>query len=179
MLSLTFADVDYLGLADVWFLDLDSKRSWNRSVVGLLGQGFDLPHQVGGGSMRAQQRGLRLGITEVDDGTRLTATSDDGSFQADVLVTRPAEHETMSVVIPWSDRRFQCTTKENTRPATGTVSWDRRTWTFSDGKRGAASTTAGANGRTSLRGTGDRPAAEATGGWSVCSSVASGRSAPA
>lgn len=133
MLSLTFADIDYLGLADVWFLDLDSRRSWNRSVIGLLGQGFDLPHQVGGGSMRAQQRGFQLGITEVDDGTRLTASVDDGAFEADILVTRPGQHETMSVVIPWGERRFQCTTKENTRPATGTVSWDRRTWTFGDG----------------------------------------------
>src|SRR4029079_7864697 len=88
--------------------------------------GLDLPETVGGGSMAVSQRGTRLAITEVAEGTRLTARAKD--FEADLLVTRPEGHETMSVVIPWSDTRFQCTTKENTRPVTGTVRWEDRTY---------------------------------------------------
>jgi hypothetical protein len=46
------------------------------------------------------------------------------------VLARPDAHESLSVVIPWSDRRFQCTTKDNTRPATGSVTWGRESWTF-------------------------------------------------
>ena len=51
-------------------------------------------------------------------------------MECDVMLARPEGHESLSVVIPWSDRRFQCTTKDNTRPATGSVRWDGREWTF-------------------------------------------------
>jgi hypothetical protein len=122
-LSMTFADVDYLGLADVWFLDRASERTYTRAALGPLARGVDLPDRVGGGSMRVEQLGLHLAITEEDGGTRLTADYEKAGFHADVFVSRPEGHETMSVVIPWSDRRFQCTTKENTRPASGAVRW--------------------------------------------------------
>ena len=34
----------------------------------------------------------------------------------DLVVARPAGHESLNVVIPWSERRFQFTSKQNTRP---------------------------------------------------------------
>jgi hypothetical protein len=127
-MSLTFADVDYLGLADVWFIDLATERTYGRAAIGPLARAVALPDRVGGGSMRVEQRGLQLAVTEEDFGTRLTASYEKAAFHADVFVERPADHETMSVVIPWSDRRFQCTTKENTRPATGSVRWGDTTY---------------------------------------------------
>jgi hypothetical protein len=36
----------------------------------------------------------------------------------------------LSVVIPWSDRRFQCTTKDVARPAAGSVRWNGETYLF-------------------------------------------------
>ena len=128
ILSVTYADVDYLGLADVWFFDIASGRIANRSAVSPLGRAFTLPDRAGGSSMSYDGQGLRLGITEEPAGTRLTAAFRD--FQSDVLLARPEGHESMSVVIPWGDRRFQCTTKDNTRPATGTARWGSEEWVF-------------------------------------------------
>src|SRR5207248_1329256 len=42
-------------------------------------------------------------------------------LEADILVERPAGHETLNVVIPWSDAQFQFTSKQNTLPASGFV----------------------------------------------------------
>jgi hypothetical protein len=36
----------------------------------------------------------------------------------------------LTVVIPWSEQRFQCTTKDVARPATGTVRWGDREYRF-------------------------------------------------
>ena len=52
----------------------------------------------------------------------------------DVQITRPAGHESMAVVIPWSDKRFQYTEKDNTLPASGTVVVDGRDYPLPDGQ---------------------------------------------
>jgi hypothetical protein len=40
---------------------------------------------------------------------------------ADIVIRRPPGHETLNVVIPWSDEQFQFTSKQNTLPASGYV----------------------------------------------------------
>jgi len=130
VLSVTYADVDYLGLADVFFLDLASGRSVNPSGVAPASRGVQMPDTVAGGSMTFEGRGLRLVITEEAGGTRLAASAESARFECDVLLERPGGHESLSVVIPWSDRRFQCTTKDNTRPAVGAIRWDGAEWAF-------------------------------------------------
>src|SRR5437773_6301243 len=64
ILSVTYADVDYLGLADVWFLDVASGRVANRSAVSPLGRAFSLPDRAGGSSMSYEGLGLRVVISE-------------------------------------------------------------------------------------------------------------------
>lgn len=122
-LALTYADVDYLGLADVWFADFDAGKTFHASVATPASAGFSMPDRAGAASMRITKRRFALEIREERGGTRLVAAASGRGreLECDVLVERPDGHETLSVVIPWSDRRFQCTTKENTRPATGTV----------------------------------------------------------
>jgi hypothetical protein len=42
-------------------------------------------------------------------------------LEVDLLVERPLGHETLNVVIPWTDAQFQFTSKQNTLPASGYV----------------------------------------------------------
>lgn len=127
-----YADVDYVGIADVWFCDLASGESVGKSVPVPLARGMALADRVGGASLSFDRGGLELALTEEDEGTRLQAafagTGGKGDFAADVLVRRPAGHESLSVVIPWSERRFQFTNKDVARPAEGTIRWDGRSY---------------------------------------------------
>jgi hypothetical protein len=97
-----------------------------------------LPDRVGGGSIHVRARGLDLSIDESDDGTILRASFE--GFALDVDVKRPPGHESLSVVIPWSDRRFQFTNKDVARPADGAVTWNGKsfplTWACLDFGRG-------------------------------------------
>src|SRR5713101_125692 len=113
-MNLTYADVDYVGLADVWFREFATGESVSKSAFSPFGRRTTLPERVAGGSMSLQAAGLELSIVEENGGTRLRASFED--FDADVLVTRPAGHESLSVVIPWSDRHFQFTNKDVARP---------------------------------------------------------------
>lgn len=124
VLSVTLADADYVGIADVWFLELATRRVVTRSALVPFARGLSMPDVVGGGSMRVERGGFRVSIEEEDGGTRLSAEFDlagGAAFACDVRVERPPRHESLTVVIPWSDSRFQCTNKDNTRPARGFI----------------------------------------------------------
>ncbi len=124
VLSITYSSIDYLGILSAWFLDRATGETAGVDTASPLGLGVHLPDTVGGGDMAFSGRGLTIGITEEAGGTRLRATAASKrspQVEADVLVALPDGHETLSVVVPWSDREFQYTSKHNTRPATGSV----------------------------------------------------------
>ncbi|MCU0269453.1 MAG: DUF2804 domain-containing protein, partial [Acidimicrobiales bacterium] len=129
-LSVTYSDVSYVGIVSAFVLDLATGDTAQREVIVPLARGIALPERVGGADLSWAGRGLRLDLSEVGDGTRIQVafTSDDGEeVEADVLVSLPAGHETMSVVVPWSDARFQYTSKHTARPAAGRLRWGART----------------------------------------------------
>ena len=87
--ELIYADVDYLGLADVWFRDLGAGRRPPTVVTVPLARGMTLPDRVAGGECAFDRTGLALAIVEEDGGTRLRAAfgaPTTGRFDADVLV---------------------------------------------------------------------------------------------
>ena len=134
-LNVVYADVDYVGIADVWFHDFGAGATAATSIPVPLARGVVLPTTVGGGDMRFNARGLVLSIVEEDGGTRLRAAfgHDDDRVTADVLVRRPPDHESLSVVIPWTDRRFQFTNKDVGRPAEGSITWGDRSYVLAEG----------------------------------------------
>ncbi len=135
--SITYADVDYLGVASVWVLDRATGATGSAGTMRPLGRGMALPELPCTGTMRALGRRYDIELHEAVGHTRLRASGghpgSEHAVSVDVLVDRPAGHETMSVVVPWSDRRFQYTSKHTARPATGTIRLGSRTWTFGRG----------------------------------------------
>ncbi len=123
-LSVTYADIDFLGITDVWWADLRSGRTGgrNRSVPGAAG--ISLPDRPGTAPLRSAARHQVLDLTDEPGGTRLSAawTEADGTpASMDVFVELPDGHESLNVVIPWSDELFQYTSKHQARPAHGTL----------------------------------------------------------
>ena len=72
-LSVTYADIDYLGITDVWWADLRSGRTGgrNRSVPGAAG--ISLPDRPGTAPLRSAARHQVLDLTDEPGGTRLSA----------------------------------------------------------------------------------------------------------
>jgi len=122
--SLVYADIDYAGLASCWVLDRSTSDSADAGVLVPLGRGFSLPEQVCSGRVSVSRPGFELSIEESADATRLyarAAKSAHGPIEIDVRVAKPPGVESLNVVIPWSERRFQFTSKQNSRPAVGSV----------------------------------------------------------
>ena len=122
VLALTVSTIDYLALHTVWFMtyprDGHSGAEIDKTAIVPLGS-VALPDTSGGGPVSVSANGLDIHIDPSRESIRLRARTAD--LRADVTLTRPPGHESLGVVIPWSDTRFQYTVKENTLPASGTV----------------------------------------------------------
>lgn len=132
-LSITYADVGYLGMAHVWWADLATgvEGGYDRPLPGA--RGVSLPDRPGTAPLRHAHGTTRVDLVDDDGGTTITArwTEPDGApASLDVRIDLPEGHESLNVVIPWSDRTFQFTTKDQARPARGTLTVGDRRYEF-------------------------------------------------
>ncbi|MEQ6899830.1 DUF2804 domain-containing protein [Nocardioides sp. YIM 152588] len=124
VVALTVSDIDYAAVNAVWVLDRASGEEIGADALGPLGRGTQLPGTLGAGPVSARARSLSIDLEEVDGGTRLRCRTD--RVEVDVVAHRPAGHECLGVVVPWSDRLFQYTVKDVARPANGRIVVDGR-----------------------------------------------------
>ncbi|MFF5483937.1 DUF2804 domain-containing protein [Streptomyces virginiae] len=136
LVALTVSDLDYLALNSIYVLEYGTGgREFERTAIVPGGCGVRLPDTVAGaadpasaslvvGPPRPVRGQVRIEIHAEGPATRLRARCVDPRgrpVEVDLVVGMPAGHETLSVVVPWDERRFQYTSKHTARPATGTV----------------------------------------------------------
>lgn len=132
LLAVTLADIDYAGLAVVTLLDYRTRAIVERSAIVPLGAGFAFPDAVRGGDVVIDALGLHASVRERGDVTRLAARfrAREGDVRVDVAIDRPPSHESISVLVPWSDRRFQYTSKHVALRARGEATIGARLYRF-------------------------------------------------
>lgn len=124
VVAVTYADVDYLGIADVWWCDLATGATGGRAAYTPLSRGIVLPDRPGSRPLRYRSRALTLDLVDDPGGTAITGrwTERSGAEASlDLRIEQPAGHESLNVVIPWSERLFQYTSKHQARPARGAL----------------------------------------------------------
>ena len=124
VLSVTYADVDYLGIADVWWCDLTTGATGGRAANVPGAKGIALPDRPGSAPLRYRSKAIDLDLVDDEAGTTITARwieKDETPASLDLRIELTLGHESLNVVIPWSDTRFQYTSKHQARPASGTL----------------------------------------------------------
>lgn len=119
IVALVLSDIDYAAVHGLWLLDRATGEAVSHDAIGVLGRSATLPGTLGGGPARSRTRQVSIDVEEVDGGTRLRARGD--RVRLDVIAHRPPGHESLGVVVPWTERLFQYTVKDVARPASGTV----------------------------------------------------------
>ncbi len=122
LFSATIADVDLLQLAGVYIFERRTHRHIEKTVIQPPGT-IAIP-ETPSGDMVIDHPDMRVALTDEGSGTRIRVDAADFGglrLEADILIERPDGHETLNVVIPWSDSQFQFTSKQNTLPASGFV----------------------------------------------------------
>src|SRR6478672_3595536 len=124
VVSAVYSDVDYVGLADVWWADLVTGETGGHGIAVPRAEGMSLPERPGTAPLRVARDGLDLDITDDAAGTHIRATwteRDGRPGRLDVTVDLPPGHESLNVVIPWSGELFNFTSKHQARAAEGAL----------------------------------------------------------
>jgi hypothetical protein len=122
LFSATIADIDRLQLGGAYIYVRSTGRHIDKTVLQPPGT-LTMPEGVPG-DIVVDQRDMSVALTDEGSGTRIRVEAADFGgmpLRADILVRRPDGHETLNVVIPWTDVQFQFTSKQNTLPASGFV----------------------------------------------------------
>lgn len=130
-LGVTVSNIDYLALHQVYFADFVTGEEIDQTAIVPLARTPRLA-PFSGTPARARTKDVQIDLIPTTSGLSLTARTD--RIEADLRVERPAGHESMAVVIPWSDKRFQYTVKDNTLPVTGTLVVDGRSRDVPEGQ---------------------------------------------
>jgi hypothetical protein len=129
--SVTLADIDLASFCMFTFTDFRDGSHRAGSSYGMTGRvaladeveaavtfaggGIDYANRIEGDDLAILFRGRAA------DGTRIAA---------DFAVRRPASHESLNVVVPWTASRFQCNSKHAALPCDGEIRVGSRTYTL-------------------------------------------------
>lgn len=132
LVSLTLAHLDFVGLASAWFVDLETNERIELSVPVPPRRMPPFPDRVAGGDLVLDVPGLSLAIRETDAHTHLSICMRTPRHAVDAVVDvdKPPGHESLSVLVPFSDDAFQLTSKHVARPARGLAVVDGRRYRF-------------------------------------------------
>jgi hypothetical protein len=163
LFSLTISNLDYAAMIFAYYLDFQTMRFHEQSVIIPFARGCAMPDTTEGDIIIKHPK-MQVSFTDDHEqgGIRLQANCPDfdgATLKADILIQSPSGHgpdasasaqapsptpspspmptpasaltlESLNVVIPWSHRRFQFTSKQNCLRASGTVELDGTTMTF-------------------------------------------------
>ena len=135
LFSVTLSNIDYMGLAFIYFLDFESKYFHEKTVIRPFGKGCDLGNRVTDSAMFEDPK-LRLSLQNNDHHNFITVNCPD--FDGKLLTTElsiktPPGHQTLNVVIPWSDSRFQFTSKQHALAVSGEIKIGDRSFNTAGG----------------------------------------------
>jgi hypothetical protein len=139
VVGLTVSSLDYAGVEAVYVLDRATGHEWVQEATVPLARGVELAPRSGIGRSSVDAGGVAIELVDEDAGTRISAEAP--GVVVDVFAARPPGHESLGVVVPWSDRLFQYTVKDVARPLTGSLTvagtaYDASGWAVLDHGRG-------------------------------------------
>ncbi|WP_210484828.1 DUF2804 domain-containing protein [Microvirga antarctica] len=115
---------DYRVTLATFFLDLRTLEAFSEAEIHWLPRSKvdKMPDRSGGGPVIGRGNRMAIEMLPTKSGVRLVART--SRLHVDLDVIRGAQHESMSVVVPWDTTRFQYTCKDNCLPVRGTVTAD-------------------------------------------------------
>ncbi|MDN7241876.1 DUF2804 domain-containing protein [Planococcus sp. N028] len=123
MFSATISHLDYATVCNVYFLNYETLRFQEKTVMLPFTRQLKLPGQVLESSFfRHDDMAIKFDYSQ--NKTHITVTIEDfegESLQADLEVLHPETHDSLNVVIPWNRQTFQFTGKHLSLPTSGSV----------------------------------------------------------
>lgn len=131
IIALTIADIDYAGLTAIWHYNKHTGQYKNWAEISPFAAGVTLPLSLNEGPAHFANAKLGARVDVEGSGNRLRGFTD--ALRFDVHAGAEKNHESLGVVVPWSDLTFQYTVKDVVRPATGYLEIEGERYDLPDG----------------------------------------------
>src|SRR5690625_371601 len=133
LFSVTISTLDYAAMIFAYVLDRKTLTFKEQSILIPFEKGVSMPDNANE-SIHVKRKNTSISYEEKGDETIISVYWDqfDGGepLEANLTVKRHDEQESLNVVIPWSEKRFQFTSKQVALPASGSVKWNHGTYHF-------------------------------------------------
>ena len=123
LFSVTISNLDYAGMVFIYFLDFKTKKFIEKTVITPFGKGCKMPDNVDE-TVIFKNATMEISLLNEKDGTHIIAKCKDFeglAMEADIWVSKPEDYETLNVVIPWNEKSFQFTSKQEGLPSRGVL----------------------------------------------------------
>ena len=132
LFSVTISNIDYLGMAFVYFLDFKTKEFVEKTIMTPLGVGYLMPNRVQE-TVTFKNSKIQLYFIQAENGTQIVAKCNDfmgNLMEANFNVIYPKGHEILNVVVPFSKSAFQFTSKHECLPVDGMLKIGEKIYSF-------------------------------------------------
>lgn len=132
LFSVTISTLDYATLGFIYFLDFGTKEFIEETVTIPFSGNVVMPPTVEG-AISFKHPKMTIEFDAGPNETRIRARMESfggKALEADFTIRRPDDHESLNVVIPWSERLFQFTSKQHCLPTEGSIRIGERTVMF-------------------------------------------------
>lgn len=123
LFSVTISNIDYAGMVFVYFLDYKTNMFIEKTIMTPFGMGCKMPPIVHE-TVTFKNNKILVEFIEEKNCTHIITACDDFNgkiLKADFKVIYPKGHETLNVVVPWSEKEFQFTSKHECLPVEGSL----------------------------------------------------------
>ncbi|MBE7412345.1 MAG: DUF2804 domain-containing protein [Leptospiraceae bacterium] len=121
MFSITLTDLDYSGMVFAYYLNYKTKEFFEDSILISFGLNLKMGERVGDDAVYKSKK-CTVEMLPKNGYTELKIDWKDfigKPLKSELKVHNPKNHETLNVVVPWSDSQFQFTSKHHTLPTEG------------------------------------------------------------
>ncbi|WP_075979967.1 DUF2804 domain-containing protein [Bacillus massilinigeriensis] len=134
LFSATISHIDYAAVMFVYLLDLKTLNFYEKTTLVPFGKNVHMPTGVSE-SISFEGKEMTIHFKEVGNKTTIHVQCQNfgekgKAMKAEIHLTRPKDYESLNVVVPWSKKRYQFTSKQPAIPATGEIIWGEVEYKF-------------------------------------------------
>jgi len=130
LFSATISNIDYLGMVFIYFYNYKTGEFIEKTIPSPLGKGCIMLAGVND-SVEYTSSSMRVSFKGEDENTKMRVECSEfgkGTISVDLNIKRPENYEGINVVIPWSKKKFQFTSKQNCIPVEGKIIYNGETF---------------------------------------------------
>ena len=132
LFSVTISNIDYVGMAIVYFLDFKTQKFVEKTIMTPFGRGYSMPKTVQE-TVTFKNSKIELYFVGGENCTQIIAKCNDFMgelMEANFKVVYPEGHETLNVVVPFNKNSFQFTSKHECLPVDGMLKVGDKEYSF-------------------------------------------------